>query len=190
MGWDVVATDLPEVIDTVLAPNIRNNLSALPPEGGIIQVRALDWTVDPNEWSWNDPGAIALVQPSPSSLPSSPTDDTSLLGPPFDLIVTADTIYSSELVAPLLRTLKALCSLSTTTAFGKTGAQRAPPIYLCVERRDPVLVDQVLSEAAKTWVVKRVPNNKLRQAMEKGGLSWDKSDWEDVEVWTFTHMHD
>ena len=46
----------------------------------------------------------------------------------------------------------------------------------------------MLADAAKDWTVKRVPHSKLSHAMEKGGLSWEKSEWEDVEVWTFTHL--
>lgn len=183
LGWDVVATDLPEIIDTVLARNIANNIAALPPDSGTIQVRALDWTVLPDLWSWDNARAIASATGIPSPLPA---EGTTLLAPPFDLIITADTIYNSALTGPLLRSLRALSEQSVRSC---TKVSRPPPIYLCLERRDPVLVDQALSDAAKLWSVKRISFNKLSHAMEKGGLSWDKSDWDDVEVWAFSSKH-
>lgn len=183
MGWDVVATDTPQIVDAVLARNITNNVANLPSGSGTVQARALDWTVPPEQWTWDNPRAIACAE---GALPTQTGEGTSVpLGPPFDLIITADTIYSPALAGPLLRTLKSLCRQSITQG---TKSSRTPPIYLCLERRDPVLVDQVLADAAKDWTVKRVPHGKLSHAMEKGGVSWEKSEWEDVEVWTFTHL--
>lgn len=184
MGWDVVATDLPAVIDTVLARNVANNNSALPSDSGTIQVRALDWAVPAEQWLWDNDKIIASTDDIPAASPSS--DDTTLLRPPFDLIVTADTVYSTELVHPLLQTLQALCKQSAVTSPKGT---REPPVHLCLERRDPVLVDYVLAEAAKSWTVKRVPHGKLTRAIEKGGHLWEQSQWEDVEIWTFTQKN-
>lgn len=180
MGWDVVATDLPVIVDSVLERNIRNNSSVLPLDSGTAHARSLDWTVPPEEWSWDNPKVIGCAMPSPS--PTPPGEEKDLLGPPFDLIITADTVFSPALTTPLLRTLKAMCDYSVTAGT------KAPPIYLCLERRDPLLVDQVLADAAKIWTVKRVPHNKLSHAMQKSGLEWDKSEWEDVEIWTFTQL--
>ncbi|KAJ3555120.1 hypothetical protein NM688_g2751 [Phlebia brevispora] len=185
MGWDVVATDLPVIVDAVLARNIATNLPELPPDSGAIQVRALDWTVAPEDWTWN--AAKVIASADGTAAPSdSPSEGTSLLAPPFDLIITADTVYSTELAIPLLRTLHALSEQSITASLKGI---RAPPIYLCLERRDPILVDQTLAEAAKLWTVKRVPHGKLTHAIEKGGLQWDKAEWEDVEIWTFAQKH-
>ncbi|KAG6878702.1 hypothetical protein C0993_011517 [Termitomyces sp. T159_Od127] len=174
LRWHVLATDIPPVIASVLAPNIQNNLGRLPPASGSIQVRELDWTVPPDDWTWDHPSAVA----SPSA--SLPSSDAGLLRPPFDLICTADTVYDASLVQPLLRTLHALCIASTAT--------RTPPVYLCLERRDPALVDRCLSDARHTWGfhVQQIPRRKLAKAMHKAGMNWPREDWEGIEIWKFT----
>ena len=201
LGYDVLATDLPTVISSVLSHNINNNVNVnLPSGSGSIQVRALDWTVTPEKWTWSDEECITRPEqqqrlPSPrdaeksepkdigegslntsqignkdrptltsgSSAPSRSSerelktikpslleglssaretepvehittatnqcdeerehlvDDRyshpdsgipDLLGPPFDLIITADTVYNPSLTTPLLRTIKHLCLIS------------------------------------------------------------------------------
>jgi protein N-lysine methyltransferase METTL21D len=162
-----VATDLPNVIDSVLAQNVIDNAHLV---AGNIQVRELDWTVEPEYWSWTDTKSVS----SPSLSKDSPT----LLGPPFDLIVTSDTLYIPQLAQPLLRTIHALASLSS-------GGRKSPLILLCFERRDPSLIDHTLNDARKVWGLnpERIPHKKLVQAMGKAGLEWDKGDWDGVELW-------
>ncbi|KAH7923879.1 hypothetical protein BV22DRAFT_1167701 [Leucogyrophana mollusca] len=165
LGYDVVATDIPAVTRSVLGPNIRANAGA-----GRVEVRVLDWTVDPGEWKWDVEHSVT---------PLGPVDtQEGLLAPPFDLIVSADTLYDPALVRPLLRTLHALSELSIV-------AGRAPPVYICLERRDPALIDAALAAARDEWgfAVERVPGRKVARAMERGGVRWAKSEWEGVEVW-------
>jgi len=188
MGWDVVATDLPDVVSSVLSGNISRNLSQLPVGSGSIQVRILDWTVLPERWTWNDDATIS----SSTSAISNPTlskddDGTAHLTPPFDLIVTADTLYSASLVEPLLRTLHHLCVFSQDNSILK----RSPPVYLCVERRDTRLTDRTLKEAEEVWkfAVQRIPHKKVVKAMEKGGLKWKIHEWEGVEIWKLVLRH-
>jgi len=104
-----------------------------------------------------------------------------LLQPPFDLIISADTVYSPDLVQPMLRTLHALCVVSSSAS-----AARPPQIILCVERRDPVLLDSLLADAKENWkfTVERIPHKKLVKVVEKSS-HWDRSDWEGVELWKF-----
>ncbi|KAI0375025.1 hypothetical protein BV20DRAFT_1010906 [Pilatotrama ljubarskyi] len=175
MGWDVIATDLHDVVSTVLSGNISRNLTQLPPDSGTVQVRELDWTVPPDQWRWDHPDIIASTQ---VATPPSEAQQGPILGPPFDLIVTSDTIYSVALVTPLLRALHGLCRSPLPEA-------RCPPVYLCLERRDPALVDHALSQARDPWGfrVERISLKKLAKAIEKAGARWDKSDWEDVEIW-------
>jgi len=111
--------------------------------------------------------------------------ENELSGPPFDLIVTSDTIYSPELVQPLLRTLHALCYASKAAL---PPPARSPPVYLCIERRDPYLIDSTLSEARSIWgfTVTRIPHKRISKAMEKGGVKWDKEDWEGIKIWKMT----
>ncbi|EKM55540.1 uncharacterized protein PHACADRAFT_95303 [Phanerochaete carnosa HHB-10118-sp] len=171
-GWNVLATDLPDVIDSVLAENISKNVGDLPPESGTIELRALDWAVSPSEWTWADNAIIASADRPPCSL-----------APPFDLIITADTVYSPHLVDPLLRTLDHIYTVSTTLA--NSGKVHRPSLYVCVERRDPMLVDDFLAKASKIFTVSRIPPRKVADAMEKSGILWCKEDWDGMEIWSF-----
>jgi protein N-lysine methyltransferase METTL21D len=192
LGWDVLATDMPNVISTVLSKNIVRNTASLPVDSGAIQIRELDWTVPPEDWTWENDSVIASATSSearqaasdlkPSSFQLDPSIQT--LAPPFDLILTSDTIYSPELAQPLLRTLCALCGASRR-------ASTCPPIYLCIERRDPDLINRTLAEARSVWgfTVVRIPHRKVAKAMEKGGVKWDQADWEGVEIWKLTLLN-
>lgn len=164
-----MATDLQNVINSVLNQNVSDNAHLV---AGSICVRELDWTVEPDHWSWTNTKSVS----SPSLTNDPPAEHP--LGPPFDLIVTSDTLYIPQLVQPLLRTIYTLASLSY--AGGKS-----PLILLCFERRDPLLIDHTLNDARRVWGLKpeRIPHKKLVQAMEKAGLKWDKEDWDGVELW-------
>lgn len=175
LGWDVLATDISHVISSVLDKNIKNNLSALPIGSGRLQIRELDWCVAPENWTWDHELAIASHAELPSSAHSS-----ELLCPPFDLIFSADTVYSMELVQPMLATLHALSKLSAT----HPSSTHFPPILLCIERRDPPLVDRLLNDAKDKWNfrVERIPHRKFVKIVEKS-TQWNRSDWDDVELW-------
>ena len=165
----MVATDLSNVIDSVLGRNVGDNTHLV---AGTINVRELDWMVEPEHWSWVDAKSVS----SPSLTRNPPAED--LLGPPFDLIMTSDTVYIPQLTQPLLRTIHALASLSSAGG-------RSPLILLCFERRDPLLIDRTLNDARQALGFKpeRIPHKKLTQAMDKAGLRWDKEDWDGVELW-------
>lgn len=182
LGWDVLATDIPHVITSVLNNNIRNNQHVLPPGSGRIQLAELDWLVLPERWLWNHPDIIASRVPTAvSPCPESLDRTERLLSPPYDLICTADTVYDSALLTPLLRSLHAISSLSATAS----PTSRPPPILLCIERRDPALLDHFLQEAATTWrfLIERVPHKKLSRAVKKHNPHWTKEDWEGIELW-------
>ncbi|KAI0673098.1 hypothetical protein C8Q78DRAFT_969837 [Trametes maxima] len=178
MGWDVIATDLQDVVSSVLSGNVSRNRASLPSNSGSVQVRILDWTIPPDQWVWDNPYAIASSQ-GEKQAPAG--QHGSLLGPPFDLIITSDTIYSTTLVTPLLRALNGLC----TASLSLLPETRCPPVYICIERRDPALVDHALSHARDSWNFKvdRIPHKKLAKAIEKAGAHWEKGDWEGVEIW-------
>ena len=128
--------------------------------------------VGPDQWSWTDAKSVS----SPSLNTDTSTGDP--VGPPFELIVTSDTVYIPQLAQPLLRTIHALASQSS--ARGKS-----PLILVCFERRDPLLIDRTLDNARQIWGFKpeRIPHKKLIQAMDKAGLKWDREDWNGVELW-------
>ncbi|KAJ7685129.1 hypothetical protein DFH06DRAFT_1028514 [Mycena polygramma] len=170
LGCNTIATDLPWVISSCLARNIETNVSQLPPESGDIIVRELDWNVLPDQWFWEHPTVIASPT-CPPLVAQQPAQG-------FDLIVSADTIYSPDLITPFLRTLHALCKLAT----------RTPVVLICLERRDPALVNQTLEEAQNVWgfVVSRISQHKVSKALRKSGFEWEKEDWEGVELWKLT----
>ncbi|KAI0273693.1 hypothetical protein BC834DRAFT_840527 [Gloeopeniophorella convolvens] len=176
LGWDVLATDTTHIISSVLSPNIASNRSRLPSGDGLIQIRELDWLVPPQSWDWSNPVAVASSSPLTSAAVATPIPGVTLQ-PPFDLIISADTLYASELVQPLLRTLHAAATTSSSSG--------SPPIYLCIERRDSAVIDLALSEAETTWgfAVSRIPHRRISKAIEKGGLTWSKEDWSGVEIW-------
>lgn len=182
LGWDVVATDLPDVINSVLRRNISDNLPNLPAGSGTIHVRALDWNVRPEDWVWDSDTVIAL----PTRSPAKPTENTTQLSPPFDLIVTADTVYLLSLVEPLLRTATHLCNASGREV---SSGMQWPPIYLAIERRDPIVLDKFVEDARSTFEVEQLPRRVVSQAMEKSGLRWEKDDWDGVEIWSFAQKH-
>lgn len=187
LGYDVLATDLPDVIDAVLAANIAKNQVNLPADSGTvgtIQVRTLDWTVPPVHWTWEDSAVVASSSAIPTMLHSETSSAT--FAPPFDLVITADTVYSSDLVLPLLRTLDHLCTISLTR--DDAHKIRSPSIYVCIERRDPTLLDHFLEEAQHVFDVARIQPRKVAQAMQRSGLLWPKEDWEGMEIWAFTRL--
>ena len=104
--------------------------------------------------------------------------------PPFDLVTTADTVYDPALSAPLLRTLARLSLL------GRPPLSPAP-VYLALERRDPLLVDSFLASARDDHGFKlaRVDHARLKRLVERteaegGTLAWqDEADWDGIEVW-------
>ncbi|KAI0780801.1 hypothetical protein BD413DRAFT_600328 [Trametes elegans] len=181
MGWDVIATDLQDVVSAVLSGNIARNLAQLPPDSGSVQVRVMDWTVPPDQWVWDDTHTIAVSQPSKSKYAAQ---QGAILGPPFDLVITSDTVYSTALVTPLLRALHGICMASLSSH----PQVRCPPVYLCLERRDPALVDYAISQAKECWnfKVERIPRKKLTKSLERAGARWEKDDWDDVEIWRLT----
>lgn len=162
LGYHVLATDLASA--HLLKSNIAFNKLALPPDAGTVKAMALDWTELPSQWNLADEG--------------SEEDDH--FKPPFHLIITADTIYKEELVQPLLRSLHALALESTPV-----GSANSPLILVCLERRDPLLLNSVFERARNDWgfKVQRVPATKVRRAVEKGlRCEWGDG-WSAIELW-------
>lgn len=168
MGGDVLATENLYILDSVLKRNIASNTSSLN-----IQARELDWTVPSEAWNWTDPVSIT------NSVHTSKSNQVeSLFKPPFDIIFTSDTIYSHDLVQPLLDTILALALLSAAAD------NHYPPCYVCLERRDPQLVDHFFARARQMdFAVSRIPHTKVKRALGKTGVDWNKEEWEAIELW-------
>lgn len=176
LGFEVVATDLGVVVDAVLAGNIRANEERVRAwGGGGVVVRELDWFVAPEEWDWGREISIA----PPRGIRVT-TEDCNGISPYFDVVVTADTLYVKELVAPLVRTMKAL---SVTSKKGR----RCPPVFVALERRDPEVIDYALDLAKKEgFDCRRIPDARLTKCLESAGVKWEKEDWDGVEIWKLT----
>ncbi|KAG1877894.1 hypothetical protein DFJ58DRAFT_648214 [Suillus subalutaceus] len=179
LGYDVLATDTMHVCASVLRSNINANAHLVP---GRVHVRELDWGVDPTGWIWDD--SVSITSPAP--LPRRGTSDSrDFLAPPFDLIVSSDTIYDTELVAPLFETIRALSALSSASILSPSSLSSIEPpvIYLVVERRDPTFITTAFRRADEEWglLFQRVPEKRLRRAGV--GVGWDAEEWEGVEVW-------
>ena len=171
-SFDILSTDLDLIVDGVLARNIAANRSTLncnsASDQARVETKVLDWFQPPENWQWNH------------SNDDNEADEP--LGPPFDFVVSADTIYVPELIQPLLRTLRALSTTESSPSFASV------PVYVALEVRDPALVAEFLRSAEEDWDFKsaRVDHGKLKRLVEskESGLGWeDESAWEGVEIW-------
>lgn len=89
----------------------------------------------------------------------------------FDIIVTADTIYTPDLVDPLWNTVARYSGPATTS-------------YVAVENRDPRLMEAAYERGKELgFDVKRINANRIVKAVERV-WGWKKGEgWEGVEIW-------
>jgi predicted nicotinamide N-methyase len=147
LKWEVWATDLSNVIDDVLRINIDRN------DDGTIIVQELDWCQE--EWDW---------------IHSTKTDDPQ--APEFDLIVCADGVYSTELIPPLLRTLKIL------------SGSRSPLILLAFERRDTAVIESFFEQSCVLGFTSKKVNLRRILGRQITRWGWTPDDWHSVEIWS------
>ncbi|KAL7415921.1 hypothetical protein BDY24DRAFT_250058 [Mrakia frigida] len=184
LSFDVLTTDVPFILSSVLLPNLRRN-----PTSTLLHARELDWTVPSSEWDWSSDGggtgtSVSSEWIDPSLLPSelvnptaSPSSSTNTIQPPFSLIITTDTLYTPALLPHLLNTLRDLSLLSLNVDLP------APPILLALERRDTNLIDTALERAKEEgFEVKMVNKGRVSKSVERW-LGWEREEWEGVEVW-------
>ena len=98
----MIATDIPQVIESVLQRNINDGLAVI--EEGGIEVIPVDWT-----------------QVLSNGLPIL------LKGRKIDIITTSDTFYAPHLLVPLLETLHAVSLESSTQPVIYVGLERRDP---------------------------------------------------------------
>ncbi|GAC75744.1 hypothetical protein PANT_18d00043 [Moesziomyces antarcticus T-34] len=174
LGWDVVATDIEPVLDSVLRPNIDAGLYQLVNEGHAdpeqIHVCTLDWTAAEECKTGSLRDAIWRMNSTESSGTSG--------GPRLDLIVTADTIYEPGLIRPLLSTISYVYRRQTDVK---------PTILLALERRDPAHIDHALQIARDDFdlPLKQIPAKRIRKIFDTlgDGATWTRDDWSGVEIW-------
>lgn len=194
LGYDVVSTDIPPVLENVLRPNVMVGLDVLrrstaqtPVVSGItprpsplaaargvecigqVQVCELDWTTT-------------------TAHTVTPGADLDLS---VDMIITSDTIYHPDLLPHLFRTIACISRSSLDNPQRST----SPTVYLCLERRDSRMVDTALSRAAEFGLhLKRVGHGRVAKCVEKTGWGWAEEDWQGVEVykgrWSQPDTHD
>lgn len=138
--------------------------TALPIHSGSVHIRELD-----QSGLFNGDGIMSLYRISLLVTFSS-------RGPIFRLTIIVP-IYSADTIYPAPGTHVAHPSCSPSHRF--------PPIFLCIERRDSLLVDCFLGDAQNIWHfnVERIPHKKQGKALQRSGMHWSRADWEDVELW-------
>ncbi|KAK1926481.1 hypothetical protein DB88DRAFT_435470 [Papiliotrema laurentii] len=172
LGYDVVSTDIPPVLETVLRPNVMVGLDVLrrsTAQTPVVQVCELDWTTT-------------------TAHTVTPGADLDLS---VDMIITSDTIYHPDLLPHLFRTIACISRSSLDNPQRST----PPTVYLCLERRDSRMVDTALSRAAEFGLhLKRVGHGRVAKCVEKTGWGWAEEDWQGVEVykgrWSQPDTHD
>ncbi|KAH9819093.1 hypothetical protein DFH28DRAFT_957629 [Melampsora americana] len=180
LGYSVLATDIEPSLTSILMPNVKGWVSSSSTWSGPLCVCRLDWNLPINHRSIQSclsslchPGDLQDAFINLNQVDDEKCEDTELENKKeFDLIVTTDTVYTSELLRPLLMTLKHLSDSST----------RPPPIYLALERRDPTLVENFFNMAEELdFKADRIDRNSLVKVTEQMG--WELDDWEGVEIW-------
>lgn len=146
LGWEVWATDLSNVINDVLRINIERNR-----EGTVI-VQELDWCQE--DWNWIT------------------SDNNVTESPELDLIACADGVYSTELILPLLRTLKAL------------SGSRSPLILMAFERRDTTVIESFFVQSRNLGFTSKKANIRRILGRQIARWGWTPDDWHSVEIWS------
>ncbi len=111
----------------------------------------------------------------------------------YDMIITTDTLYATDLVQPLWTTLRLLSerpsrqpgasSLNDPHTAPATSTT-PPPIYIALENRDPDLIGAGLEAGrAMGFEVKRIGAPRVARAVDKAGWGWRSEDWAGVEIW-------
>ncbi|SNX86230.1 uncharacterized protein MEPE_04939 [Melanopsichium pennsylvanicum] len=179
LGWKVIATDIPPVLDSVLEPNVKLGVYQLVNAGiageDQIHVAELDWMVEPDKWHWDPELDFPTTKAYASSCRASiePAAEQH-----FDLILTADTIYEPSLIRPLFSTLAHLYQRK---------ADSKPTVLLALERRDPAHIIQALEIARQDYALafKQIPAKRVRKIFDTlgDGTTWSRDDWNGVEIW-------
>ncbi|PWN21851.1 hypothetical protein BCV69DRAFT_157432 [Microstroma glucosiphilum] len=194
MGWDVRATDLPEVLRGVMKKNGRENavLERLGMKGRMRR-RELDW----EQWT----GTVEEVQrltssASDSSASSSSSSSSEEENAPsqdearrINLVLATDTLYVPHLVEPFWRTFSSLLTSSSSSSGSAVQAELQPELQpethglVALERRDSPFITSSLEAAQRFGLqLTRVSQKKLRRIV-RDALKWEEEVWCGVEIW-------
>lgn len=162
LGFCVIATDLGVVVRGVLGGNVERNRAEVG-GGGRVEVRELDWRTYPKEEE--EEGEMAEVE----------------------LIVTADTVYERESVAPLVKTMKKISRASRK----KRDGGKCPLVLVSIEVRDQSVVEHALEMAREEgFECKRVSGGRIKKCMDSCGVKWEREDWAGVQIWRLRYKGD
>lgn len=153
-GWHVEATDLPYVAHGILADNVRAHEAVTDQ----IEVAELDWLAEDQV-------------------------DARSSAPPYDLVLSADTLYTPRLVSGLWHTF------ARELARGRGSEDRGGFGLVALERRDSAFIDESLAVAIREQGLEltRVDDAKLEEAVQRS-LGWTKELWDGIEVWEVRRM--
>ncbi|PWY98723.1 hypothetical protein BCV70DRAFT_201516 [Testicularia cyperi] len=180
LGWSVLATDIPPVLDTVLRPNVEEGAYQLVNTAQIsadqLAVHELDWTTKPNLWHWDQAGPCTVA---PATQSSNDNPDAGTVEHDFELILTADTVYEPSLVRPLVSIISHL--------YRTRSGSSKPTVLLALERRDSNHIDGALQVASDDFGLdfKQIPAKRVRKIFDTlgEGATWSRQDWDGVEIW-------
>lgn len=164
LGFDTILTDLPAIVDHVLQTNRQQN-----------QRHIKDWWYQLLEQSQPDNASLPLPDPKLrvealdwlelcARCENDSNDNGSLnwLEPPYNYILAADCIYTTELVRPLLKCISNL-ACSTTT------------ILVALEHRDDIVVNNFVQQAKSLgFDTRMIPKKSLRTKAIRN---------DDIEIW-------
>lgn len=160
-GFYVMATDVQDIVDNVLMPNINDN-APLFQNASSLQVQTLDWTQGEDVWKTSKPSYCSRCV---GAVCECGRHD-------FDLIVTSDTIYKPEFVQPLLETMQFLCR------------PRNAKIVLALERRDSASIDSFLDQASDAGFARvQVKPLRISKALKNAEIRWTREDWAGIEIY-------
>lgn len=168
LGFDTILTDLPAVVDHVLETNRRQNQrhikdwwyqlleqshkpenASLPLEDPKVKVKALDWL-------------DLCAKRCCDKEEENDDEQLSWLEPPYNYILAADCIYTTELVRPLLKCISYLASPTST-------------ILVALEHRDDIVVNIFVQQAKSLgFDTRMIPKKSLRTKAIRN---------DDIEIW-------
>jgi predicted nicotinamide N-methyase len=148
-GYDVVLTDLQEVIDRVLGENVRQN------QWGIRQ-----WMAEQASMGEQVPDPKARVTALDWIDFYNHPERINDFDPPYSYIIAADCIYSIDLIEIFLTCIHRLSSTLST-------------ILVSLEHRDDLVVNHFVSEAKRLgFEVKLIPKKLLRLSVNEDVEIW------------------
>ncbi|TIA99932.1 hypothetical protein E3P96_02770 [Wallemia ichthyophaga] len=165
---EVLLTDVSKVVDRVLLRNVKSN------DYSNTQVGVLDWSTEPEAIDWKAIRCFIRISDMQWLTERRQIDrGEHVLRPPFDLIVTTDTLYERTLTPQLLKHI--------SYHLNQSGHSKA---LIGLERRDSALIDEALSMITGMGLkLQQIPQQSLSKAVR------DEYGWQDDEIWSGCELY-